>query len=274
MLLDDVLVLVTSATAVAGTFTFMRPLTALLIVIVGLAAASPAVAAPLHVLVTNDDGVRAEGIDAIVRALQSEPDVRVSVVAPATNQSGRGGLTTRGPVRWLPATTRSGVPAVAVRGTPADSVNVALREVLPADRPDLVVSGINDGNNIGVVRNGSGTVGAARRAANSGLPALATSQGSGRPTRYDDGVAATIAWVRGNRDRLVPGTVHNLNTPSCRFGASALGLLHVPATDVLDRDTLRVFLGAPVICRATGVRPRDEVRAYLQGYAAVSPIRP
>ena len=251
----------------------MRRLAVLLTLVASLAAAGPAAAAPLHVLVTNDDGVHAEGIDAIVRALQAEPEVRVSVVAPSANQSGRGGLTTPGAVSSHPAATRSGVPAVAVRGTPADSVNVALREVLADDRPDLVVSGINDGANIGAVRDLSGTVGAARRAANSGLPALATSQGEGKPTRFEDGAAAPIAWVRVNRDRLVPGTVQNLNTPTCRFGASALGLLEVPAANAFDLDTLLLAAGAPVTCRAAGAQPRDDVRAFKQGYAALSAIR-
>ncbi len=252
----------------------MRRLTALLALGAALAAAAPASAAPLHVLITNDDGVRAEGIDALARAVLAEPDTRITIVAPASNQSGTGGRTTPGPLDRFAETTRSGLPATAVRGTPSDSVRVALEDVIPADLPDLVLSGVNDGANLGAVRDNSGTVGAARAAANRGLPALATSQGSGSPARFEDGVAATIAWLRANRGSLVPGTVQNLNTPTCRFGAHALGLLDVPATNAFDLDTLLFAAGQQPVCRATGAAPRDDVRAYKQGYSALSPIRP
>lgn len=251
----------------------MRRLTAALALAAALLVAPSAGAAPLHVLITNDDGVRAEGIDALARAVLAEPDTRITIVAPTTNQSGTGGKTTAGPLESYPEQTRSGIPATAVRGTPADSVRVALDDVIPADRPDLVLSGINDGANLGAVRDNSGTVGAARAAANRGLPALATSQGSGSPPRFEDGVAATIAWLRANRDDLVPGTVQNLNTPTCRYGAHALGLLPVPAANAFDLDTLLLSAGQQVVCRPTGPVPRDDVRAYKQGYAALSPIR-
>ena len=83
---------------------------------------------PLRVLVSNDDGVRAPGIDALVKALRKLPKVTVTVVAPAANQSGTGGKTTPGALTATRTTTKSGYPAIAVKGFPADSVNYALQQ--------------------------------------------------------------------------------------------------------------------------------------------------
>lgn len=250
----------------------MRRLLALLALATALVTAPPAVAAPLHVLVTNDDGVGAEGIDTLVRGLEAEPEVRITVVAPSSNQSGTGGRTTPGPVYGYPTQTRGGHPATAVRGTPADSVGYALDVVLPDDLPDVVISGINDGANLGPFANYSGTVGAARAAARRGLPALATSQGTGSPVNFEAGLAATLGWLRANRDALRPGTVDNLNTPTCRFGAAVLGAVAVPEAHAIDWGALLAGT-APVVCRATRHAPRDDVRAFLQGYATLSPTR-
>ncbi|MEY3361923.1 MAG: hypothetical protein RL531_1642 [Actinomycetota bacterium] len=119
----------------------------------------------LEILVTNDDGYAAPGIDALVERLRDLPGVEITVVAPATNQSGTSDRTTPGDVSALTAAkvaTTSGYPATAVTGFPADSVNYAL-DVLDLD-PDLVVAGSNAGQNLGVVAPISGTVGAARTA--------------------------------------------------------------------------------------------------------------
>src|ERR1700755_568871 len=81
---------------------------------------------PLRVLVSNDDGVKAPGIDAVVTALRKLPKVTVTGVAPAANQSGTGGKTTSGALTATKTTPKSGYPAMAVKGSPADSVNYAL----------------------------------------------------------------------------------------------------------------------------------------------------
>ena len=238
-------------------------------VVASLAGAVPASSAPLQVLVTNDDGVRAAGIAQITTALTAEPDVAVTVVAPATNQSGTGGRTTAGTLTGYATTTRSGYPAFAVKGTPADSVRYAL-DTLHAT-PDVVISGINDGANLGPVVDLSGTVGAARAAAKRGLPALATSQGSGRPARFADGVTATIGWFRAQRGQLVSGTVANLNIPTCRFDGKPAGTASVRAAGAITLDFLKTF--APQPCPAKpGAPASDDVRAYLQGYATLTPL--
>ena len=101
-------------------------------------------------LVTNDDGVKAPGIDVLVEALRKLPNVRVTVVAPAENQSGDGRPATPDPASLTTSktTTASGYPAVAVNGFPADTVLWALGGGVK-QRPDLVVSGINSAENVG-----------------------------------------------------------------------------------------------------------------------------
>jgi 5'-nucleotidase len=149
----------------------------LLIVVLLATAFAPSAEAktrPLRVLVSNDDGVKAPGLDALVKGLRKIPKVTVTVVAPATNQTGGAGQTTPGPLKARKTTTMSGYPAVAVEGFPADSVNFALRTAVRRSRTDLVITGINPGTNLGFYVDLSGTVGAARAAASKGLPALAT----------------------------------------------------------------------------------------------------
>ena len=124
------------------------------------------VSATLKVLVTNDDGYDADGIDAVVEGLRALPDTEVTVVAPLANQSGTGGKTTDGPLTVTDVKTKSGYPAKAVDGFPADTVIWAIDQHGIDFTPDLVVSGINFGQNIGPLgrhlrhrRRGSGRCG-------------------------------------------------------------------------------------------------------------------
>ncbi len=221
------------------------------------------------VLVTNDDGVGAEGIDALVTALVDRGDVEVVVVAPAANQSGSGGKTTPGELVAADATTVSGHEAKAVDGFPADSVRWALQD--EGIEADLVISGINEGQNIGPLVDISGTVGAARQAAQLGVPAVATSQGGGDPVDFPSGVAATMQWLDENYDALVGGTlgtdsIININTPSCPAGPPR-GEARVPLAVASDVDLTAVD------CEGPG-EPIDDVNAFVNGWIAVSPLEP
>ncbi|GIU87080.1 MAG: hypothetical protein KatS3mg009_1595 [Acidimicrobiia bacterium] len=220
---------------------------------------------PLDVLVTNDDGVGAAGIDAVVEALRVLPGVEVTVVAPATNQSGTGDTTTPGGVTAFPTTTASGYPAVAVNGYPADAVLHALNVL--GENPDLVVSGINDGQNLGPVVDLSGTVGAARVAARSGIPALAASQGLGSPPDFPSGVAAVLDWLEDFRlGRAGPPyqEVANVNVPTCTAG-SIRGTVDVPLATDLDPSPL-----SPSDCTSTVTAVADDVEAFVHGFVTRS----
>jgi len=222
----------------------------------------------LRVLVTNDDGVAAPGIDVLVEALRELPRVKITVVAPAENQSGKGDATTPGLGPATEVRTASGFPATAVPGTPADSVVYGLEEVV-AKPPHLVVSGINEGQNLGPALEISGTVGAALTAARDGVPALAVSQGLGDEPDYPEGAELAIDWVKEHRKRLVRGSVDtdeiaNLNVPTCATG-EVRGLVEVPA--LLTGELL-----PPSNCESTLEDPPDDVVAFSNGFATLSEV--
>jgi 5'/3'-nucleotidase len=220
------------------------------------------------VLVTNDDGYLADGIDVIVQALLKVPNISVTVVAPAQNRSGSGSSTTPGTLTATRQKTRSGYPAVAVDGYPADTIGYALSTVL-SEPPDLVVSGINFGQNIGPFVAISGTVGAAKAAAMKGIPAIAASSGAATNTDYAAAARVVIAYVDAHRaeyDRAPGGKaqVININVPTCASG-SVRGVKQVPAaSDLSGRD-----IGA-VDCNSTASSPADDVDAFIEGFAALT----
>jgi len=166
-----------------------------------------------RILVTNDDGVRSEGIHALARALQ--PLGEVIVVAPQTEASAIGhALTLRRPLRMEQLE-----PSVyEVDGTPTDCVNIALTQLYKPRgmTPDLVVSGINKGYNLGDDVTYSGTVAGALEAALLGIPGIAVSQQRTLATYDFTAAAAAAAEVaalvlpRG----LTPRTFLNINVPS------------------------------------------------------------
>jgi 5'-nucleotidase len=169
---------------------------ALSIAALALTGASPPqthTEAPLRILMTNDDGVSSEGIAALVAALRPVADVVVA--APAENNSGGSQSVTIfvKPMQVDTLASTDGVARYAVHGTPADSVIFGL--LGPGrQRPfDLVISGINKGENVGNAVHVSGTVGAARQAVLMGVPAIAVSQQYRADGRYDFRVAARYA---------------------------------------------------------------------------------
>jgi 5'-nucleotidase len=161
------------------------------------------------ILVTNDDGYRSEGIRALADSLRALGDV--TIVAPIEEASAIGhALTLRRPLRLEEFDTR----VFAVDGTPTDCVNVAITQVLKG-KPDLIVSGINKGWNLGDDVTYSGTVAGALEGALLGVPSLAISLSVTR-ARYDFGhaAAAAVALAAGLLRRpLPPQTFLNVNVP-------------------------------------------------------------
>jgi len=247
----------------------------------------------LRILVTNDDGVGSEGIDALVEALIADPNNDVVVSAPAEQRSGSGDNTietrpTCGTGQAMPSSTASGYDDAtwAVDGCPADAVNYALdpaNGLYAADSlPHVVISGINEGQNVSetIATSVSGTVGAAKTAARDhGIPALATSQGSstGAPVAppaaeydFDSGAAAVLDWLREHRNALAAGnvataTVDSINTPTCTAG-EIRGLSEVP----LAPDSAGAF--KPQDCESTLENPQTDVEAFINGFNALSPV--
>jgi len=237
-------------------------------------ATTTVAAEPIKILVTNDDGYNADGIDAVVEGLRTVEGVEVTVVAPATNQSGAGGNTTSGALVVTDGTTKSGYPAKAVAGFPADSIAWAIDQHGIDFTPDLVISGLNAGQNMGPVVDASGTIGAARAAVSRGIPALAASQGLGDPYNYAAGRQQVLDWLATNRAAIEGHTmstdsVPNLNIPTCPTGA-VRGQIEVPPATTADGYT-----DTPN-CTSTATNPPDDIKAFLIGFAPLSelPVKP
>jgi len=236
----------------------------------------------LRILVTNDDGVAAPGIDAIVEALIADPNNDVIVSAPAENQSGQGDNTTPTPPPLVATTTTttSGYSATAVEGTPADSVLYALDNLYPDAPPHVVLSGINKGQNVGnlgavgTLSQLSGTVGAAKTAACRGVPALASSQGEAETVDYPAGVAAVLVWLQAHRAGLLAGEVSvesitSINVPSCDGQGEIRGSLQVPLATENPNNYLLV---GPQDCTSTADDLPNDVEAFFNGYISITPV--
>jgi 5'-nucleotidase len=243
----------------------------------GTADASSKRAETLRILVTNDDGVGAPGIDATVKALTALPNTKVTVVAPLTNQSGTGAKVTPGALTVTNATTASGYPAKAVAGYPADTIIWAIDDHGISQRPNLVVSGINFGENIGPLATLSGTVGAAETALARGIPALAVSQGvdNGQSPNFSQGAKYLVAWVQSHRKALLSAkkatagsTNGNLNVPTCASG-HIRGPVKVALATSLSGYTI-----STVNCMNTATKPSSDVQAFVEGFASISALHP
>lgn len=167
---------------------------------------------PLRILLSNDDGVSAPGLAALARALR--PLGEVAVIAPEHNWSAGGhSKTMHKPLRVTPARLADGSPAQASNGSPSDCVALALLGLM--EKPDLVVSGINTGANIGSDLTYSGTVSAAMEAVLSGVPGLAVSVNSPAPQDYEPAAAfaAIVAARLLAEGATEPPRLLNVNVP-------------------------------------------------------------
>jgi 5'-nucleotidase len=230
-----------------------------------------------RILITNDDGVRAPGILAVAQALKAVGDV--TIVAPAGNQSGKGhSITIEDPIYVDSITLPGDLPAISVTGTPATSVKVALGALLDR-KPDLVVSGINRGWNLGAVAYVSGTVGAAREAALAGLPAIAASLAADE-TNYAPAAQVVRQVVEVARKvGMERGVFLNVNIPAGPPTAiKGIQLTRQSTLTGVERfEEQRSPRGRryfwSVWNEPTGDAEGTDVWAIEHGYAAVTPLQ-
>jgi 5'-nucleotidase len=179
----------------------------------------------LNVLLTNDDGIEAEGLQAMRRALLAVEGVRLAVIAPDGNRSAMArSITTRRPLWVAEVPFADGSMGYATDGTPVDCVRLASLGLVEEFTTDLVVAGINHGANLGDDITYSGTVAAALEGVVLGIPAIAVSQQSKARAldfRYDGGFGFEVAaaFVAGLVEQIeeVPlplGTLLNVNVPA------------------------------------------------------------
>ena len=180
----------------------------------------------MRVLLTNDDGIEAEGLQTLRRALLKVPGIELRVIAPDGNRSAMArSITTRRPLWVQELDFGDGTTGFATDGTPVDCVRLAHLGLIDEWLPEMVVSGINHGTNIGDDITYSGTVAAALEAIVLGLPGIAVSQQSSaleldfrRTTAFDFNAAAnfTARLVADLESVPLPErTLLNVNFPGC-----------------------------------------------------------
>lgn len=164
----------------------------------------------MRILLTNDDGIHAQGLQQLKEAL--EPICELWTVAPANQQSATShSLTLETILRRKQYSER----VYSVSGTPADSVLMAINGLMQDALPDLVISGVNHGPNMGEDVHYSGTVAAAIEAGILGIPAIAISTASFRESNFEAAVGFVVDMVRERGVLLArPGTLLNINVPS------------------------------------------------------------
>lgn len=171
----------------------------------------PPAPGPLSIVITNDDGIKAPGIRALAEALR--PLGRVTVAAPSGNRSGVSHAVTSDRVIAVRESDREGQKWYAIDALPATCVRLAVEELLPS-KPDLVLSGINKGENLGTVTFYSATVAAAREAAFLGIPSMAINLASAKDGGYETAASAAAAIVRAlGKTGIARGTFLNVNVP-------------------------------------------------------------
>jgi 5'-nucleotidase len=227
-----------------------------------------------RILVTNDDGVRSEGIHELARALTRLGTV--TIVAPHLEASAIGhALTLRRPLRVQQVEER----VFEVDGTPTDCVNIAITQIL-RERPDLVVSGINKGFNLGDDVTYSGTVAGAMEGALLGIPSLAVSLERTAGV-YDFGPAAAAAaqvtervFARG----LPPRTFINVNVPAGRPRGFRITVQarrnHVTVVDARVDPRGQAYYWIEEGQNDWEPHDRSDYQAVKDGYVSVTPLQP
>lgn len=233
----------------------------------------------MRILLTNDDGIQAVGLRAMHKAL-CEAGHEVHVVAPVTEQSAVGhAITLSAPLR-VKEFRDHGFFGLGVTGTPADCVKLAL-STLVQQRPDMVISGINAGANVGVDLMYSGTVSAATEGALMGYPALAVSMDDFNPTDLSGQAAYAAALLpRLPLGQLPEKCVLNLNFPARPIGET-LGLKLCPHTRVAYEDWFeerRDPRGRPYywMCgelKTERISQGRDRRLLTEGYVTLTPLK-
>lgn len=229
----------------------------------------------MHILVSNDDGYRARGISVLVEALAVEHEI--SIVAPERNCSGASNSLTL--ERGLRACQLE-ENVYYVDGTPTDTVHLALTGLLDRE-PDMVISGINAGANMGDDVLYSGTVAAAMEGRHLGLPAIAVSMDSYMPVHYESAAKAVVQLLDTlAQSSFATSTILNINVPDVPwseikgFKATRLGNRH-KSEGVIIQDDPRgepmYWVGPPGAAQDAGVG--TDFHAVSNNYVSVTPLQ-
>ncbi|WP_029005816.1 5'/3'-nucleotidase SurE [Azorhizobium doebereinerae] len=236
----------------------------------------------MRILVTNDDGIHAPGLEACARIAAALSD-DVWVVAPEADQSGVAhSLSLNDPLRLRKVDDRR----FAVKGTPTDCVIMAVRHLLIDNPPDLVLSGVNRGQNIAEDVSYSGTVAGAIEGTILGIPSIALSQAFGPKSRDNPSYVTAEAHgpkvIRTLLEEGIPaGILINVNFPD-RAPGEVAGIA-VAAQGKRDQKLMRIdprkdgrghdYFWIAFERRASETAPGSDLRALDEGRIAVTPLR-
>lgn len=230
----------------------------------------------MRILLSNDDGYLAPGLGALADALA--PVAKLEVVAPDRDRSGASNsLTLENPLR----ARRAENGFICVEGTPTDCVHLAITGLLE-EEPDMVISGINSGPNMGDDVLYSGTVAAATEGRFLGYPAVAISMASHQPRHYATGGRVALALVERLRRTQAPGDklILNVNVPDVPweqlqgFRSTRLGHRHkaepvVKSKDPRGRPIYWVGAAGPEADAGEGT----DFHAVREGYVSITPLQ-
>jgi 5'-nucleotidase len=254
----------------------------------------------MRVLLTNDDGIEAEGLQALRRALLDVPGVDLAVIAPDGNRSAMArSITTRRPLWVQEVDFGDGTVGYATDGTPVDCVRFAALGLIEGFEAELIVAGINHGSNLGDDITYSGTVAAALEGVVLGLPGVAVSQQSRAREmdfrlgdRFDFGAAAEftariVAEIAETADEpgegrmpgrlpLRDGTLLNINVPAGEVSGVEVARLgkriYRDQLTLVDEESgrrqYRVYGDAPDYHH----EPGTDLTAVAEGRIAVTPL--
>jgi 5'-nucleotidase len=242
----------------------------------------------LRVLLTNDDGIDALGLQTLRRALAALDDVELAVIAPDGNRSATARSITFGRPLWVTELPfDDGTSGYACDGTPVDCVRLATLGLIDGFEPDVIVSGVNHGSNLGDDITYSGTVAAALEGVVLGIPGIAVSQQSlaremtfvpGHEFDFSAAAAFTARLVERLDDVPLPaGTLLNVNFPGVEdidgVEVARLGKrIYRDRLNLVDEDSgrrqFRIYGDSPVHDDAAGT----DLAAVSAGRIAVTPL--
>jgi len=235
---------------------------------------------PLRILVVNDDGYQSPGLVALVDSLVTI--AAVTVAAPREQQSGTGhGISFRDPITIVELGNPYAIQWYAIDAKPATVVKVALTTLMDT-MPDLVISGVNTGDNVGTHVWISGTVAAARDAALQGFPAIAASVAYGGPQDFAvaAGIVKELVQQLADAGKIQPGLLLNVNIPS--GGSSAIKGIRVAPQSLrigIQRYDERVSpRGSRYVWDNWSPAADDSVttsdlHAFARGYITITPLK-
>ncbi|PKM12771.1 MAG: 5'/3'-nucleotidase SurE [Gammaproteobacteria bacterium HGW-Gammaproteobacteria-3] len=229
----------------------------------------------MHILLSNDDGYLARGLNTLAKALSEH--AQISVVAPDRNRSAASNsLTLEMPLRALVADNGF----IKVDGTPTDCVHLAITGLLEHE-PDMIFAGINHGSNLGDDVIYSGTVAAATEGRFLGLPALAISLAASEPVHFDTAAHVAVTLLHRLLKKPLPkDTILNVNVPDLPltklkgYQATRLGQRHKsePVIKSLDpRGRTIYWVGPPGQEQDAG--PGTDFYAIKTGYVSITPLQ-